>query len=147
MTLIPPENLSFEKVTLRFAQVFPGDSSRGFVPKYHFRILIANGSDVGHINFKVGDTPHVLICAGHIGFGILEPFRGNRYALQACHAIAPFVRSVYRTVTITCDPENHASRRTIQLLGASFVDEVPVPPDDPHYQTGARRTLRYHWTP
>src|SRR5205809_5167051 len=99
---LPPEALSSGDVLLRFVKVVSGETSRGFVPFYHFRILAA-GSDVGHINFRVGDTEHVRISAGHIGFEILEPFRGHGYALQACRAIAPFVRSLYGAVTITCD--------------------------------------------
>jgi len=143
--LIPPENLCYNLVTLRFVQVFPGDTSRGFVPKYHFRILIPDSSDVGHINFRVGDTPHVLISAGHIGFAVAEPFRGHGYALQACRAIVPFVKSVYQTVIVICAPDNHASRRTIEKLGASLIDEIAVPPDDPHYQNGTHYMLRYRW--
>jgi predicted acetyltransferase len=139
--------LSFGEVTLRFDKIMPGDASRGFVPYYHFRILVAGGQDVGHVNFRVGDTEHVRVTAGHIGFTILEPFRGHGYALQACRAIAPFVRSIYDAVTITCDPDNHASRRTIERLGASFVDEVSVPPHDPHYQRGSRSKRRYRWIP
>jgi predicted acetyltransferase len=143
----PPESLSSGDVMLRFDKVMPGDTSRGFVPYYHFRIVIASGRDVGHINFRVGDTEHVRVTAGHIGFVILEPFRGRGYALQACRAIAPFVRSFYDVVTITCDPDNHASRRTMEKLGASFVDEVAVPVHDPNYQRGSRSKRRYKWTP
>jgi predicted acetyltransferase len=145
--LNPPETLSSGDVLLRFVRVMPGEPSRGFVPFYNFRILAADGSDVGHINFRVGDTEHIRVSAGHIGYEILEPFRGHGYALQACRAIAPFVRSLYSAVTITCDPDNHASRRTIERLGASFIDEVSVPPNDPHYQRGSRLKRRYTWTP
>ena len=144
---VPPEKLSSGKVSLRFVQLVPGDPSRGLVPFYHFRILTADDSDVGHINFRVGDTEHVRLCAGHIGFEILEAFRGRGYAFQACRAIAPFVASVYDAVTLTCDPDNHASRRTIERLGACFIDEVRVPPSDPHYQRGSRTKRRYQWTP
>ncbi len=144
---IPPDMLSSGAVRLRFVRVVPGDPSRDFVPAYHFRILLSDGSDVGHINFRVGDTEHVRLCAGHIGFEILEPFRGHGYALQACRAIASFVRSFYGAVTITCDPDNLASIRTIERLGASFADEVPVPPHDPHFQRGSRSKRRYRWTP
>jgi tagatose 1,6-diphosphate aldolase len=143
----PPGTLAYDAVRLRFVQVIPGDPSRDFVPAYHFRIIISDGSDAGHVNFRVGDTAHVLVCAGHIGFAILEPFRGHGYAFQACRALAPFVRSFYESVTITCDPDNHASIRTIERLGASFVDEVPVPPHDPFYLRGSRSKRRYHWTP
>jgi predicted acetyltransferase len=123
-----------------------GEPSRGFVPYYHFHILTADGLDVGHINFRVGDTEHVRICAGHIGFEIAEAFRGRGYVLQACRAMAPFVRSIYQTVTITCDPDNLASRRTIESLDAQFIDEIAVPVHDPHYQRGSRTKRRYRWT-
>jgi len=62
-------------------------------------------------------------------------------------AASPFVHSFYEAVIITCDPDNHASRRTIERLGARFMDEVPVSPDDPHYQRGSRSKRRYTWTP
>ena len=143
----PPDALSFGTVTLRFVRVVPGESSQGFVPYYHFRILNVEGFEVGHINFRVGDTEHVRVCAGHIGFEVLEGFRGHHYAFEACHAIAPFVRSVFDTVTITCDPDNGASIRTIERLGAAYVDEVAVPPHDPHYQRGSRSKRRYSWKP
>jgi predicted acetyltransferase len=142
----PPEVLASGQVRLRFAQVFPGDAPRGFVPYYHFRILIAGNLDVGHINFRVGDTEHVRTCAGHIGYEIIESFRGHGFARQACEALAPFIRSMYPAVTITCDPDNYASKRTIEQLGARFVDEVPVPPEDPHNERGSRTKHRYRWT-
>ena len=121
---IPPEALTFGEVTLRFARVVPGEPARGFVPYFHFRILAIDGVDVGHINFRVGDTEHVRVCAGHIGFEIAECFRGHGYALQACRAIAPFVRSICETVTITCDPDHLVNKLSAQ----------------PHKR-------RYRWTP
>jgi hypothetical protein len=40
-----------------------------------------------------------------------------------------------------------ASRRTIERLGAEFIDEVPVPEHDPHYARGSRIKRRYLWKP
>jgi tagatose 1,6-diphosphate aldolase len=48
---------------------------------------------------------------------------------------------------LTCDPDNLASRRTIELLGALFIDELLVPPNDPHYARGSKTKLRFQWTP
>lgn len=141
----PPPDLARGQVSLRFVQIFPGDTPHGFAPYYHFRILIAGNLDVGHINLRVGDTDHVRLCAGHIGYEITKAFRGHGFARQACQALAPFVRTFYAEVMITCDPDNHASKRTIERLGACFLDEVPVPPDDPHYERGARSKVRYRW--
>lgn len=143
----PPDTLSSGHVKLRFVRILPGNRTYGFVPAYNFCILIEDGSDAGHINFRVGDTEHIQMCAGHIGFEILEPFRGHGYALEACLAIAPFVRTIYQAVIITCDPDNHASRRTIEKLGAVFANEVPVPEHDPHFRRGSRSKRRYAWTP
>ena len=143
----PPEALAFGDVVLQFSRVVPGEPSRGFVPYFHFRILAADGAEVGYINFRVGDTEHVRVSVGHIGFEIAECFRGHSYALQACRAIAPFVRSSYGTATLSCNPDNHASKRTIERLGARFIDEVAVPLHDPHYESGARIKRRYLWTP
>ena len=144
---VPPASLSSGEVVLRFIRVVAEVPSRGFVPYFHFRILVRDGLDVGHINFRVGDTEHVRICAGHIGFEITETFRGHGYALQACRAIAPFVRSIYRSVTITCDQDNAASRRTIERLGAEFIDEVVVPASDSRDEPTLRIKRRYRWTP
>ena len=143
----PPTTLCADEVRLRFIEIVPADPTRGLVPYYHFRIVTQDGSDVGHINFRIGENEHIRLCAGHIGFEIIAAKRGRRYALQACRALAPFVRLVCGTVTLTCDPENLSSKRTIEHLGAEFVDEVAVPISDPHYVRGSRTKLRFRWTP
>lgn len=143
----PPATLSFGEITLRFAELVLGDPARGLVPYYHFRMVTPDGAEVGHLNFRIGETEHVRVAAGHIGFEVLEPFRGHGYALQACRAVAPFVRRVSRSVTITCDPGNAASQRILERLGAPWMDEVEVPPHDPHYLRGSRKKRRYRWTP
>jgi predicted acetyltransferase len=143
----PSDALASGEISLRLAAIVPGEPKRELVPSYHFRILSGEDTDVGHLNFRIGDTDHVRMVAGHIGYQVLEPFRGHGYALEACRAVAPFVRQFYDAVTITCDPDNAASRRTIERLGALFLDEVPVPPHDPNYRRGSRRKRRYQWTP
>jgi predicted acetyltransferase len=143
----PPGDLSFGQVRLKFVRIVPGDPSRGTVLNYHFRIITADDQDAGHLNFKAGDTEHVRLYAGHIGFEIGEPFRGHSLALQACRAIAPFVRSFYSEVILTCNPDNFASIRTIEKLGAQFIEEVSVAEGDPQYQSGNRRKRRYVWKP
>jgi len=142
-----PPPLSFGHVTLRFSHIIPQDEPRGFVPAYHFRIVLWEGVDVGHVNFRIGDTEHVLLCAGHIGYAINPDQRGRGYAFEACQAIAPFVRKLRETAIITADPDNFASLRTIEKLGARFLNEILVPVDDPHYLHGSRFKRRYEWSP
>jgi predicted acetyltransferase len=140
-----PRDLSHGEVSLRFSHFVIPESGRGLAPFYHFRILAAGAREVGHINFRIGASEHVQLCAGHIGYAIKEEYRGQRYASQACRALAPFIRSIYPEVILTCDPDNLPSIRTIERLGAVFIDEIDIPKHDPGYQQGARRKRRYRW--
>ena len=141
-----PRYLFYGAAILRFSHVGAGAPERGLVPYYHYRIFVGE-LDAGHINLRVGDTQHVRLCAGHIGYGISESFRGHGYAYQACRALAPLVRAISPEVIITTDPDNYASVRTIERLGAVFLDEMAVPEDDPHFAQGSRVKRRYQWSP
>lgn len=142
----PPEGLAFEDVNLFYVGVMPGDERRGLVPYYHHRILVES-ADVGHINFKVGDTDHVRLYAGHVGFEVKPVYRGHGYAEKACRALIPLMTQHYEDVILTADPTNLASLRTIERLGASFENELPVPETDPQFLRGARTKRRYRWSP
>ena len=143
----PPEALSFGTVRLQFVRISPGDEARGYAPFYNYRIETMDGKEAGHINFRVGDSKHITIYAGHIGYEVLEPFRGKGFAYQACQAIAPLVRMLYSEVIITCDPDNFGSIRTIEKLGAAFLQEVPVGTEEAGYPRKPGKKRRYLWKP
>lgn len=142
----PAMALHADGVALSFSKVVvPID--RRQAPYYHFRIL-AGTRDVGHINLRLGESEHLLRVVGHLGYGIRKRYRGKRYALLACRALAPFARTIAPEVIITCDPENHASRRTLErLVEGQRGERVYVPRSDPHYRRGARMKLRFRWAP
>ena len=142
-----PESLTHGRVKIVFDTMTEGDEERGFVPGYRFRIIDDQDTDVGHLSFRVGDTEHVRLAAGHIGYEVAEAHRGHGYAVDACLAIAPWVSEVSETVLITVDPDNFPSIRTVERIGATFLDEVDVPVGDPHYLRGSYRKRRYHWNP
>ncbi|MCW1886033.1 GNAT family N-acetyltransferase [Luteolibacter flavescens] len=119
----------------------------GQSPYHHFRIF-AGARDVGHINLRIGDSRHVRRVVGHVGYWIRRRARGNGYALSACHALAPFARAILPKVILTCDPDNTASRRTLErLVPDDQVSEIRIPPKDPHYSRGVRKKLRFIWMP
>ncbi len=142
----PTRPLAYGNVVLRLRSISLGDATRQLVPYYVF-IIVANGEDVGHISLRVGDTEHVRLYAGHIGYGVIDRHQGHGYAQQACRAIADFAFKLVGDIVITCNPENWASRRTIEALGAEFDAEYSVPPDDPIYLNGGRIKRRYVWRP
>ena len=149
MTELSPAPLSFShgEVTVVFSHLTEGDEEKGFVPGYHFKIRNQRREEVGHLNVRIGETDHVRFAAGHIGYEIAEEYRGKGYAGEACLAAAPWIGTVLDTVLITTDPDNFPSIRTIERIGATFLDEVDVPPDDPHFTRGSVRKRRYLWKP
>jgi tagatose 1,6-diphosphate aldolase len=116
------------------------------VPTFFFRMIASpTGAEVGNINLRVGSTPHIERYAGHIGYGVHEAFRGRHYAARSVLLLIPLARRVgLDPLWVTCDPENIASRRSLELAGAEFVEIVDVPADCGILKHGNRpRKCRY----
>jgi len=101
------------------------------VPTYFFRMMsIDRAEEVGNVNLRVGSTPHIERYAGHIGYGVHQAHRGHHYAARSLVLLLPFARSLgIDPVWITCDPDNVASRRSLEIAGAEFFEIVGVPED------------------
>lgn len=115
------------------------------VPAYHFLMThTESGEELGGINLRIGSTPHIERYAGHIGFTVHPAHRGHRYAARAVPLLLPFARQLgFEALWITCDPENTASRRSLELAGAHYVETVDVPADCIIHQTGHKQKCRY----
>ncbi len=115
------------------------------VPTYSFRMLHAEkNEELGGIRLRVGSTPHVERYAGHIGYNVVARHRGHRYAARSVVLLVPLARRLgIDPLWITCDPENIASRRTLEIAGAQFVEIVDVPLDCAIRQSGHPRKCRY----
>ncbi|MGA7243706.1 MAG: GNAT family N-acetyltransferase [Terracidiphilus sp.] len=101
------------------------------VPTYFFRMMsVDRGEELGTINLRIGSTPHIERYAGHIGYGVHAAYRGHHFAARALVLLRPLARSFgIDPLWITCDPENAASRRSLEIAGAEFVEIVDVPED------------------
>jgi predicted acetyltransferase len=95
-------------------------------------------------HLRVGSTPHIERYAGHLGFSVHEAHRGHRYAARSVALLGPIAKEMgFASLWITCNPENMASRRTLELAGAEFIEIVDVPPDFIIFQSGHLRKCRY----
>ncbi len=141
----PPSTMNFGPVQLLFDKIVDVEPGGELVPFYHFKICDMNGTIVGHLNFKVGDTSHIRQCVGHIGYEIVPEHQGNAYAYYACNAVRPFIRVYYNTVILTSTHDTIPSIKTIEKLNATFINEITVPKDDPSYKTGFELKRRYKW--
>jgi predicted acetyltransferase len=119
----------------------------GGVPEYECAVhRREDDRRVGQVTVRIGSTPWIERYAGHIGYTIDEEHRGHRYAAAACRAIQPIARHHgLFTLWITVDPENVASRRTCEILGAELVEIVDVPAHTAMARRGERRKCRYRW--
>ncbi|MFC1920763.1 GNAT family N-acetyltransferase [Chloroflexota bacterium] len=125
----------------------PANPEKGYVPEYVFNILLpGNPEPAGSVTLRIGNTLHLETYGGHIGYGINEKYRGHRYAAKACNLIKPVALDHgFRTLWITCNPDNPASRRTCEVLGCELVEIVNLPDNIDMYQKGDRQKCRYRW--
>jgi tagatose 1,6-diphosphate aldolase len=115
------------------------------VPTYQFRMVhIETREELGSIRLRVGSTPHVELYAGHVGYSVHPSHRGHRYAARALRLLLPLARELnLDPLWITCDPDNLASRRTLERAGAEFIEIVDVPENCIIHQSGHPRKCRY----
>jgi tagatose 1,6-diphosphate aldolase len=106
--------------------------------------MICGGLGVGAIRFRDFSNEDTVLYAGNFGWDVDEFYRGYGFAERACRLLLPFVRSCgHEQIWITCDPENVASRRTCERLGARLVEIVDIPPMHEMYLDGERQKCRY----
>ena len=150
-----PENARITRGQLeRFLEMVPAGHESPSVngdgtPAYHFWMrlrpeLRPAAPMAGAISLRIGQTLDLVLYYGHIGYNVYPPVRGNHYAERACRLLFGLARAHHLgTLWITTDPENMASRRTCQRLGAELVDVVEIPKGHPLYERGQRQKCRY----
>lgn len=125
-------------VTLRLREKCPANPQKGYVPAYKFDILDANGACAGDCDLRLGYR-RGLYYGGHIGYTVLEAYRGHGYAGHACRLLFDVAR-LHRMpyLYINCRRGNLPSQRTLEKLGGTLVEITAVPPDNEMYENGLR---------
>ena len=101
---------------------------------------------VGQISLRLADTEELLFYGGHVGYGVEEPFRGRHYAARSVKLLLPLAKRIgMKTLWITCDPANIASRRTCEIAGGELVEILEIPSTSPMYGQGRRESCRYRF--
>jgi RimJ/RimL family protein N-acetyltransferase len=98
----------------------------------------------GGISLRIGNTTELELYAGHFGYNVYLPARGNHYAERSCRLLLGLARAHgMKRLWITCNPDNAPSRRTCERLGCQIAGIVPLPQTHPLYQRGERLKCRY----
>lgn len=139
-----PGRLVDGDLSLVITEYYPGDPTIRYVPAYYFQMTHSvTGEKMGHLHLRVGDNVQIYYC-GHIGYGVLDKFRGDHLAERACRLVFPLARAHrIHPLWITCNPDNAASRRTCERLGGKLVDIISLPEESELYLTGDRFKCRY----
>lgn len=153
------ESPSDGELTLALDRTMPAIPGRGYAPSYAFSMrTTVGGISVGRLSLRVGYVEGISrgnplwhkLCkpppsneniryGGHIGYEVFPAYRGHRYALKACRLVLPLARRHgISPLIITCNPDNMASRRTIELLGATLLETVALPSHNEMYALGER---------
>ena len=140
-----PGRLVDGELVLTLIQKFPGSMTGRDVPTYRFKMMISGGDEeIGRIDLRVANTERIVRFLGHIGYHVNPKYRGNRYAARATRLLLPLAFSHnINPIWITCNPENLASRRTCELLGADLVEIVDTPRNSDFYRAGDKQKCRY----
>jgi len=144
---LDPGDLRDDDLRLVLNYFAGGDPDRHWVPAYHFDLVHTElGLAMGQIDLRLGETPGLVLYGGQIGYGVHPEWRGRRYAARAVRLLMPLaLRHGMRTLWITCNPDNLASRRTCEIAGGIYVETVDLPRNTDLYREGDRQKCRYRF--
>ncbi|WP_420127165.1 GNAT family N-acetyltransferase [Longimicrobium sp.] len=107
--------------------------ARFLAPALEYRFAIHRLSDglrVGRIHLRVTDDPLILRALGHAGYAVDEAHRRNGYAGRAVRLIASLARLCgVSPLWVLIEPDNVASRKTVERAGFNLVDTVDTLPE------------------
>ena len=140
-----PGILQDDTLKLVLRRTYRGSRSLGLAPNYAFDMKHTDtGEHMGEIDLRLSNSHHITHYAGHIGYGVVGAFRGHHYAARACRLLLPLAKlHGLSPLWITCNPDNVASRKTCEHLGATLTEIVALPPNSDLYQRGEREKCRY----
>jgi len=135
------------KVSIQVYKTFEADVLKGLVHSIIYEIF-NDETVVGKLSLRLDENENENVYyGGHLGYVIDEPFRGNNYAYYACMELKDVaVEKGLTHLMITCNPDNEASKRICDKLGAVLIEEVDVPEHIDMYKNGEKKKLRYKWT-
>ena len=134
-------------VEVRVDRYVPADAEKDWCPYYSCGVYRLTDSErVGHVSVRLGDSDFLQKYAGLLGYVVDEPHRGHGYAARGVALIAPIARHHgLNPLWVTVNPENVASRKTLEKVGAVLVEVVDIPEGNDMYERGERRKCRYRW--
>ncbi len=122
--------LESDEIKLVVHRLAEGDPERNWVPAYHFHICDLQNNIMGACDLRIGYTDG-LYYGGYIGYSISKEYRGHHYAAKACRLLFSLAKNHGMSyLYITCDPDNLASKKTLEALLGEYLGVVELPEDN-----------------
>jgi predicted acetyltransferase len=123
----------------------PPDPSRDRVAAYEFEMRVPGSPGAaGRVSFRAQPHRMMELYRGQIGYEVNPSHRGRHFAERSVRLLLPFIRRHgFSELWITCDPDNLASRRTCERIGAALIETVAVPDTEEMYARGHRAKCRF----
>ncbi len=137
------EGKDIDLILAKKAEAIP---AKGYLPCYIFNIC-PHGTviEAGEISLRIGYNENIHY-SGNIGYFVKEDFRGNHFAAKGCLLLKKLAQEHdLAELIITCDPDNYASRKTCEYVGAELQEIMDLPEWTEMYQHGKRVKCRYKW--
>ena len=118
-----------EEVSLRYKAFYSCDETYDHVSSVWYDIYSNNPRrKVGMIDLRLTMDEHMFYY-GHVGYHVLEKYRGHHYASEACKLLFKIANEEFsmQELIITCNPDNIASRKTLERVGCELEMIVDVP--------------------
>ena len=143
---LDPEHLIDTDLELVLVDEKPALPEKGYFPSYVFEMRnVQSGEKMGSVNLRIGNNDNTKY-GGHIGYNVIEEYRGHQYAARSCKLLFPVAKKhKLNPVWITCNPENIASRRTCERVGGKLIEIVNLPEANEQYKKGDRQKCRYRF--
>lgn len=133
-------------IRLKLRRYGTGTDYVGALPCWFFvMISVKTGQHVGTCDLRQGWREEIAY-AGHIGYRVFTPFRGNGYAERASRLLLKLAyRLKMEEILITCNPDNLPSRRILEKLDGDFSGIVQVPKGTPAWLSGDREKCQFFY--
>ncbi len=124
-----------------------------FLPEHYFDVptilfdVYVKSMDrvVGRVEYRF-ESDYEVKFYGNVGYVIYPPYRGNNYAYLGTKLMLEKIAIRHpeiNQVVITCNPDNIASKKTIEKLDATYLGRIKVDRHHELYRLGEKEKEVY----
>ena len=105
-----------------------------------------SGNRIGELMIYQSDNLEEFLYCGNVGIELYEEYRYKGYAGKVFELAKVALKILgFDKVILTCESTNVASFKSMEKVGAKYVDEKEVPEDNFSYKDGLRNVKVYEY--